>query len=50
MANIAESNILGATWEELPQFREEVDAAEDFHRLFRGEYNVELSSGTSGAK
>jgi phenylacetate-CoA ligase len=50
MANIAGANILGAGWDELTRFREEIDATGDYHRLFRGQYNVELSSGTSGAK
>ncbi|MHC4398432.1 MAG: hypothetical protein ACYTG0_01995 [Planctomycetota bacterium] len=50
MTNIVGANILGATWEELTRFREEIDATGDFHRLFRDEYNVELSSGTGGAK
>jgi phenylacetate-CoA ligase len=34
----------------LISFREEIDASRDYGRLFRGQYNVELSSGTSGAK
>jgi phenylacetate-CoA ligase len=50
MANFAGANVLGATWEEVTRFREEIDATRDYHRLFRGEYNVELSSGTGGAK
>jgi putative adenylate-forming enzyme len=50
MANIAGATVLGATWDELIRFREEIDASRDYSRLFRGEYNVELSSGTSGAK
>jgi putative adenylate-forming enzyme len=50
MANLAGANALGASWEELARFREQVDAARDYGRLFRGEYNVELSSGTSGSK
>jgi phenylacetate-CoA ligase len=50
MANIAGANILGAGWDELTQFRETVDASRDYNRFFRGRYNVELSSGTSGAK
>ncbi len=50
MANMAVTNVLGASWEELSRFREEIDATGDYHRLFRGRYNVELSSGTSGAK
>jgi phenylacetate-CoA ligase len=50
MANLAGANILGASWEELARFREEIDASRQYDRLFRGQYNVELSSGTSGAK
>jgi phenylacetate-CoA ligase len=50
MAHLAGANALGASWEELVRFREEVDATQDYDRLFRGEYNVELSSGTSGSK
>jgi putative adenylate-forming enzyme len=50
MVNIAGVNILGAGWDELTRFRESVDASRDYNRLFRGRYNVELSSGTSGAK
>jgi phenylacetate-CoA ligase len=50
MANLGTANTLGASWEELARFREEVDATQDYDRLFRGEYNVELSSGTSGSK
>jgi putative adenylate-forming enzyme len=50
MANLAGANTLGASWEELARFREEIDATRDYNRLFRGEYNVELSSGTSGSK
>jgi putative adenylate-forming enzyme len=50
MANIAGANILGAGWDELTRFRETVDATRDYKRFFRGRYNVELSSGTSGAK
>jgi putative adenylate-forming enzyme len=50
MANLAGATTLGASWDELTRFREGVDAAGDYDRLFRGKYNVELSSGTSGAK
>ncbi|HKI36787.1 MAG TPA: hypothetical protein VKA46_33345 [Gemmataceae bacterium] len=50
MANLAGANTLGASWEELARFREEIDATRQYDRLFRGEYNVELSSGTSGSK
>jgi phenylacetate-CoA ligase len=50
MANLAGATTLGASGEELARFREEVDAARDYNRLFRGQYNVELSSGTSGSK
>jgi putative adenylate-forming enzyme len=50
MANLAGANALGASWEELARFREETDATRRYERLFRGEYNVELSSGTSGSK
>jgi putative adenylate-forming enzyme len=50
MANLAGASTLGASWEELARFREDIDATKDFERLFRGEYNVELSSGTSGSK
>jgi phenylacetate-CoA ligase len=50
MANLAGATTLGASWGELVRFREEIDATGDYERLFRGEYNVELSSGTSGSK
>ncbi len=50
MTNLAGATTLGASWDELARFREEIDAAGDYERLFRGEYNVELSSGTSGSK
>jgi putative adenylate-forming enzyme len=50
MANLAGASAIGASWEELARFREDIDATKDFERLFRGEYNVELSSGTSGSK
>ncbi|HEX5269864.1 MAG TPA: hypothetical protein VFW33_05230, partial [Gemmataceae bacterium] len=50
MANLAGATTLGASWDELARFREEIDAAGDYDRLFRGEFNVELSSGTSGSK
>jgi putative adenylate-forming enzyme len=50
MANLAGATTLGASWDELARFREEIDATGDYGRLFRGEYNVELSSGTSGSK
>ncbi len=50
MANIVGATTLGATWDELIRFRESIDASRDYGRLFRGQYNVELSSGTGGAK
>jgi putative adenylate-forming enzyme len=50
MANLAGATTLGASWDELVRFREGIDAAGDYDRLYRGEYNVELSSGTSGSK
>jgi putative adenylate-forming enzyme len=50
MANLTGGTTLGASWDELARFREQIDASGDYERLFRGEYNVELSSGTSGSK
>jgi putative adenylate-forming enzyme len=50
MAHLAGATTLGASWDELARFREEIDASGDYERLFRGEHNVELSSGTSGSK
>jgi putative adenylate-forming enzyme len=50
MQHIAGANILSVGWDELANFREQIDASGDYGCLFRDHYNVELSSGTSGAK
>jgi phenylacetate-CoA ligase len=50
MEHMAGANVLGASWNELIQFREQIDTRGDYGRLFRDRYNIELSSGTSGAK
>jgi phenylacetate-CoA ligase len=50
MDHMAGANILSASWDELVHFREQIDDSSDYCRLFCGHYNVELSSGTSGAK
>jgi phenylacetate-CoA ligase len=50
MQNLVDATTLRTSWAELAAFREQTDQSGDFDRLYRGRYNVELSSGTSGSK